>query len=100
MNDDMPVEQAEPIVAEREPAESVDRSAEAWHRLWMQLKSITPAELGRGVLVLLLLLIIGWLLTISWATLLPFQIGLVLAYIVLPLVNWLDRFMPRRTAEK
>jgi predicted PurR-regulated permease PerM len=34
----------------------------------------------------------------AWSDLLPFQLGLALAYITLPLVNWLARFMPRPLA--
>lgn len=50
------------------------------------------------MLVTTALLLCGWFLWRTWSVLLPFQIGLVLAYIVLPLVNWLERYMPRWAA--
>jgi predicted PurR-regulated permease PerM len=41
---------------------------------------------------------VGWLLASAWVDLVPFQVGFALAYITLPLVNWLDHFMPRALA--
>jgi predicted PurR-regulated permease PerM len=38
---------------------------------------------------------VGWIIWHSWTALLPFQIGIVIAYLTLPLVNWLERRMPR-----
>jgi predicted PurR-regulated permease PerM len=45
---------------------------------------------GLGVLV--------WLFASAWVDLVPFQVGFALAYITLPLVDWLDHFMPRGLA--
>ncbi len=56
---------------------------------------MTPRQLARGVLVIGSLAAIVWVISLAWAQLLPFQLGLVLAYITMPVVNWLDRFMPR-----
>ncbi len=64
----------------------------------MQLLSTTPRQLARGVLVFAALAVIVWVTASAWSQLLPFQLGLVLAYITLPVVNWLDRFMPRWVA--
>lgn len=47
------------------------------------------------LLVLGALASLGWLFWRSWAALLPFQIGAVLAYLILPLVDWLERHIPR-----
>lgn len=55
----------------------------------------TPATLARWALVALALYAIGWLLWSASATLAPFIFGLVLAYLLLPVVNFLDRTMPR-----
>ncbi len=77
---------------------SVQRAQTAWRGLGLKIRSITPAGLIRFLLVLGALASMGWLVQATWFALLPFVIGAVLAYIVLPLVNWLDRFMPRPLA--
>ena len=51
--------------------------------------------LARWLLVVLALYGIGWLLVQSFQALTPFIIGLVLAYLLSPFVNWLNRRMPR-----
>jgi predicted PurR-regulated permease PerM len=56
------------------------------------------AQLARWLLVALVLYLIGWLLWTAQATLTPFVIGLVLAYLMLPFVNALSRSMPRPLA--
>jgi len=64
----------------------------------MRLRSITPSELVRLLLVVGALAILGWVLNHSVAPLVPFLIGLALAYITAPLVEGLDRVMPRGLA--
>ncbi len=59
---------------------------------------ITVRRVLRWLLVLGTLSGVGWFLWSAWAVLLPFQIGLILAYMVLPLVNWFEQYMPRWTA--
>ena len=61
----------------------------------MSLLSITPSALGRALLVLVAMAALGWLAVASWPALLPFVVGGVLAYIILPLVDVLDWVMPR-----
>jgi predicted PurR-regulated permease PerM len=51
--------------------------------------------LARWLLVALALYAIGWLLISALPVLTPFIIGLVLAYLLLPIVNRLDRKLPR-----
>jgi predicted PurR-regulated permease PerM len=51
--------------------------------------------LARWLLVALALYVVGWLLINALPSLTPFIIGLVLAYLLLPIVNRLDRKMPR-----
>jgi len=64
----------------------------------LRLQSITPSHIARTVLVVGALAVIVWVTALAWSQLVPFQFGLVLAYITLPVVNWLDRFMPRLVA--
>ncbi len=78
--------------------QAANRGREAWHLLVLRLRSVTPSQLLRFLLVLAALVTLGWLLVNSWQALLPFFVGAILAYAVLPVVNWLDRFMPRRLA--
>lgn len=70
----------------------------AWQRLGLRLRSITPSGLMRFVLVIGALAVIGWLIWYTRLALLPFAIGGVIAYILLPTVNRLDRVMPRGLA--
>ena len=58
-----------------------------WPRL---LRALARWALVGGTLYLL-----GWLLWRTAGTLTPFIIGLVLAYLLLPIVKRFDRFMPR-----
>jgi predicted PurR-regulated permease PerM len=41
-------------------------------------------------------LLVGWLIWAARSVLLPYILGLVLAYLLLPLVNWLDRHLPKQ----
>jgi predicted PurR-regulated permease PerM len=50
----------------------------------------------RLILWLALGLLIAWMLWAARSVLLPYILGLVLAYLLLPLVNWLDGRMPTR----
>jgi predicted PurR-regulated permease PerM len=56
------------------------------------------AQLARWLLVALALYGIGWLLWSAQSALTPFFLGLVLAYLMLPFVNFLDRYVPRALA--
>src|SRR3954451_6625507 len=69
---------------------SADRSRARWERLKLRLLSITPSGLARGLLVLGAAATAVWLLASAWLALVPFQVGLALAYMTLPLVNRLD----------
>ncbi|HEY1298306.1 MAG TPA: AI-2E family transporter [Chloroflexota bacterium] len=77
---------------------SVQRADTAWRELGLRIRSITPRQIARGALVLFALAVIIWVTANAWSQLLPFQLGFVVAYITLPVVNWLDRFMPRWVA--
>jgi predicted PurR-regulated permease PerM len=71
------------------------RSRVQWRALGLRIQSVTPSQLARAALVLLAISTMYWVTSTAWSQLLPFQLGLVLAYITLPFVNWLDGFMPR-----
>ncbi|MCB0165423.1 MAG: AI-2E family transporter [Anaerolineae bacterium] len=79
-------------------AEAQSRSKLAWKRLWLQISSLDPVDVLRLLLVIGGLVTVLWLIQLSWSALLPFQIGIVLAYIMAPLVNRLQHYMPRWTA--
>lgn len=74
---------------------SQSRAQLAWQRLWMRVQSITPSSLVRFLLVLLALAGLLWLIVSAFQSLAMFVIGIMIAYITLPVVDWLDRFLPR-----
>jgi predicted PurR-regulated permease PerM len=74
---------------------AAQHSSQAWRRLGLRLRSITPGGLAQAVLLVGALAGIAWLIWYTWISLVPFAIGGIIAYAVLPLVNRLDRFMPR-----
>jgi predicted PurR-regulated permease PerM len=57
---------------------------------------ISPAQRNRLLLWLALGLLVGGMIWAARSVLLPYLLGLVLAYLLLPLVNWLDCHMPVR----
>ena len=61
------------------------------------IPTFTMSRLDRNrlVLVALALLVLWWLVSHAWAALGPFIFGLVLAYLMMPLVDLLDRYLPR-----
>src|SRR5689334_10501866 len=66
-----------------------------WQQLGQRLRSVSPAGLMRSVLAAGALSIVLWQLWQARVVLAPFFAGLVLAYITVPLVNRLDRVLPR-----
>ena len=87
-----PDQQQELLVASQRKAQ------QAWQRLWMRIQSVTPSGLLRFLLVVIALAGLLWLLASAFQSLATFVIGIMLAYITLPVVNWLDRFLPRGLA--
>lgn len=77
------------------PLDAMRRARGEWTRLRQWLQSITPQMLARFLLVVAFLALLGWLVAQAWVALLPFVIGGAIAYALLPLVNRLDKFMPR-----
>jgi predicted PurR-regulated permease PerM len=58
--------------------------------------SMSPARRNRLILWAAFFLLVGGMIWAARGVLLPYILGLVLAYLLLPLVNWLDRHMPGR----
>ena len=58
---------------------------------------VTPfKKYWRPVLVLLAIVVVLWLAWISMAVLIPFLTGILLAYLLMPLVRWLEDVLPPR----
>lgn len=74
------------------------RARRGWIELRQRLRRVAPVDLAR----LLLFGAVGagvlWLAAASWPALLPFGLGLFIAYLLLPIVNLLNYVMPRPLA--
>jgi predicted PurR-regulated permease PerM len=57
--------------------------------------SLSPRQ-KRLLLWVALGVLIGWMIWAARSVLIPYLIGLVLAYLLLPIVNWFDRHIPDR----
>jgi predicted PurR-regulated permease PerM len=55
----------------------------------------SPKQRNRALLIAVLVVGILLLVKAAWAALLPFFLGIILAYLLLPMVNWLDGHAPR-----
>jgi predicted PurR-regulated permease PerM len=75
-----------------------ERAAAAWRALGARVRTVTPAGLARIAIVAVTLVAILSVLGLTWPAIVPFLAGGVLAYAVLPIVDRLDRFMPRPVA--
>jgi len=74
------------------------RAAAEWSALRQQLQTITPTGAARGALVVGVFLAVAAMVVATWPTLLPFAVGGLIAWAVLPIVDALDRVMPRSLA--
>ncbi len=86
-----------PMIAPGTPA-ARGRAAAEWAALRDRLRTVTPHAVGRAVLVAGV--VVGTV-AVARATLpavLPFVVGGLIAYALLPVVDALDRFMPRTLA--
>jgi predicted PurR-regulated permease PerM len=79
----------------RTAPDTADRTLHSWGKLAAALKGVSPAGYLRFGLVLAAFAGIAWIAWQARAALLPFFAGAVIAYILLPLVNTLDRLVPR-----
>lgn len=71
------------------------RAGRAWRRLGWRMRGITPSGLMQFCIVVGVISLLAWLIWSSWGVLTPFIVGAVLAYILLPLMHRLDRWLPR-----
>lgn len=91
---DEPVQhQAE--VKEKPTPPSVQKANEAWGAVGLRLRSTTPSMVVRTMLVLAITAVLIWLARVTWPALFPFILGGVIAYVLLPVVDALDRVLPR-----
>jgi predicted PurR-regulated permease PerM len=67
----------------------------AWQQLGQSTRRTKPVTVARYALVIGALGALVWLANTAWQSLVPFVVGGFIAYAVLPLVNRLDRIMPR-----
>jgi predicted PurR-regulated permease PerM len=66
-----------------------------WQKLGQSTRRTRPVTIARYALVIGALAALVWLANTAWQSLVPFVVGGFIAYAVLPLVNRLDRIMPR-----
>jgi predicted PurR-regulated permease PerM len=71
------------------------RSRLAWERAKLSFISITPKDWTRLAVLVGITAVIARLIWVAWQPLTPFFIGSIIAYILLPIVNRLNRIMPR-----
>jgi len=85
----LPAASSEPPELTPHPAASAPLTiaVPSWNVFWRTA--------ARWLLVLLALYVVGWLIWNALPAMTPFIIGLVLAFLMLPLVNRLDRKLPR-----
>src|SRR5512135_921578 len=76
-------------------APAVERSAAEWALVRAHVRTITPQALARGAVTTVVVLVGAWSAIATWPALFPFAFGGIIAYATFPLVNRLDRFMPR-----
>jgi predicted PurR-regulated permease PerM len=62
----------------------------------MVIRNLSPAKRNRLILWTALILLVGSMIWAARKVLLPYIVGLVLAYLLLPVVNWIDRHLPAR----
>ena len=74
------------------------RARAAWGRVGDRLATVTPSTVGRILLGTAVFTVATAIVIGTWPTLLPFVAGGILAYAVLPVVDALDRVMPRSLA--
>ena len=75
-----------------------NRARAEWARLRGRLATVTPGAVGRAGLTTAAALAVLAIAIGSWPAVLPFVVGGVIAYAVLPIVNRLDNIVPRPIA--
>jgi predicted PurR-regulated permease PerM len=72
-----------------------DHATAEWAALRARLRTVTPQAIGRAVLTIAAVVGTVALAVATWPALLPFIVGGIIAYGLLPVVDALDRVMPR-----
>lgn len=72
-----------------------ERARAEWRLLGARLSTVSPQAVGRGLLAVTVVAVSAWFAAATWPALLPFALGGLLAYAIYPLVDVLDRVMPR-----
>ena len=75
-----------------------DYAAAKWADLRDRLGTVTPQAVARSALAVAVVAASAWLVRETWPAFLPFVVGGVVAYALLPAVDALDRLMPRAIA--
>jgi len=57
-------------------------------------EKIPLGKYWRPILIILVIVIAIWLATVSGAVLIPFLLGVLIAYLLMPLVRWLEKRLP------
>jgi predicted PurR-regulated permease PerM len=73
-------------------------AAAEWAALRDRLRTVTPQAVGRAILTFAAIGGTIWLVATTWPAFLPFIVGGLLAYALLPLVDALDGVLPRSLA--
>jgi len=85
-------------MADNDQVAAIARSRAEWAGLRRRLETVTPAMLARAGLTVGAGLVVLGVAAGTWPALMPFLVGAVIAYSVLPLVNRLDSILPRGLA--
>ena len=86
------------MMANDDHTAAVTRSRAEWARLRRRLETVTPGALARVGLTIAAAGVVGGVVLGTWPATLPFLVGGLIAYAVLPIVNRLDGVMPRPLA--
>jgi predicted PurR-regulated permease PerM len=87
-------DQQVPAASSQPPVVPADPTTAGAGEVWWQAP-LQPRKLAQWLLVGLALYGVGWLLWRAWPALTPFIFGLVLAYLLMPIVDRLDQRLPR-----
>ncbi|HET8785682.1 MAG TPA: AI-2E family transporter [Candidatus Limnocylindrales bacterium] len=104
-SDGLPADAVTAVATDIQTAPAADaraaRKAYATRR-WADVRdgitTTTPQAVGRGLLAVAVVGGSLWLAVATWPTLLPFLVGGLIAYTLLPVVDALDQVMPRPLA--
>jgi predicted PurR-regulated permease PerM len=77
---------------------ALEASRAEWRRLGRRIAAQSPAAVGRALLAVVTAGLVVWVAAATWPALMPFLVGGVIAYGLLPAVDVLGRFMPRLLA--